>query len=55
MLDDRMNYGEVRYRAVSFVDGRLYALAFTMEGEDLRAISLRKATKYEESKYSEDR
>ena len=52
-VDDREDYGEVRYRAVSFIDARLYTLTFTSEGEIVRAISLRKATKYEEFRYNE--
>jgi uncharacterized DUF497 family protein len=51
VIDDREDYGEVRYRAISFIDGRLYSLVFTQDGDAIRAISLRKASKYEEEEY----
>lgn len=52
-VDDRQDYGEIRYRAVGFLDARLYTLTFTPDGEKIRAISLRKATRYEQKKYQE--
>jgi len=30
-VDDRYDYGEVRYRAYGFIDGVAYSLAFTTE------------------------
>jgi len=51
-LDDREDYGEIRYRAVSFLDGNLYSLIFTQCAEGVRAISLRKATKQEHRDYA---
>ena len=54
-VDDREDYGEVRYRAVSFLDGNLYSLTFTPRGEGVRAISLRKATRQEHREYGEIR
>lgn len=55
MIDDREDYGEIRIRALGFLDGRLYSLVFAQEGEDIRAISLRKATRHEEEEYEESR
>jgi len=55
VVDDREDYGEVRIRAIGFLDGRLYALVFVQEGEDIRAISLRKVTRHEEKEYEESR
>ena len=55
VLDDREDYGEVRYRAVSFLDGNLYSLTFTQRAEEIRAISLRKATRQEHRDYGEVR
>jgi uncharacterized DUF497 family protein len=52
-IDDSQNYGEVRFLALGFLDARLYSLTFTTDGAIIRAISLRKATKHEEGKYSE--
>lgn len=41
--DDRKDYGETRFNAYGHIDGRLYALTFTVRGGDVRAISLRRA------------
>lgn len=54
VVDDREDYGEVRYRALGFLDARLCSLVFTQHGEDIRAISLRKATRHEAKDYEED-
>jgi len=43
----------VRIKAIGFLDARLYALVFTQEGENVRAISLRKASKHEEGDYED--
>ena len=55
--DDREDYGEIRIRAIGFLDARLYTLVFVDEEEsdDIRAISLRKATKHEAKEYKESR
>lgn len=44
LVDDRVVYGETRYRAFDRLDGRGYCLAFTITGTTLRAISLRPAS-----------
>lgn len=54
VVDDREDYGEVRYRALGFMEARLYSLVFTLHGEDIRAISLRKATRHEAKEYEEN-
>lgn len=41
--DDRFDYGETRYRAFGFIDGVAHCLVFTLRGEDVWAISLRRA------------
>lgn len=41
--DDRFDYGETRYRAFGFIDGVAHCLVFTLRGEDVRVISLRRA------------
>jgi hypothetical protein len=43
IINDRRDYGEVRYRAFGPVAGRLYAIVFTRRGEQIRIISARKA------------
>jgi uncharacterized protein len=41
--DDRFDYGEVRIVALGLIGSRLHVLVYTVRGEVLRAISLRKA------------
>lgn len=55
LVDDREDYGEVRIRAIGFLEARLYSLVFAQDGEDIRAISLRKATRHEEKEYEKNR
>jgi uncharacterized protein len=52
-IDDRHDYGEVRVRAIGFLDGKLHVLVFTERGEDIRVISLRKANRAETRRYGE--
>lgn len=49
--DTRKDYGERRFRAFGFIDGRLYAVVFTPRGEDLHIISFRKANMREVKSY----
>lgn len=49
--DTRKNYGEKRQASQSFIDGRLHVLIFTMRGDVMRIISLRKANKREMRDY----
>ena len=42
-VDDRHDYGEIRYRAYGFIDGIPYCLTFTDRNEKVRPISLRRA------------
>ena len=41
VMDDR--FAERRFRAYGLIDGALHCLAYTLRGEMLRAISLRRA------------
>jgi uncharacterized protein len=49
--DERRDYGEARYWAVGPIADRLHILAFTMRGDTVRAISLRKANDRERKRY----
>jgi uncharacterized protein len=49
--DDRFDYGETRYVAFGEIDDTLHCLIFTFRGSRVRAISLRKANKRENSRY----
>lgn len=51
MVDDRYDYGEVRYRAWGHIDGASYCLVFTMRDGAMRPISLRKAHRKEMNRY----
>ena len=42
-VDDRRDYGEIRYRAYGFIEGVAYCLAFTTRNGQMRPISLRRA------------
>ena len=54
-VDHREDYGEERYRAVGFLDAKLYVLIFTVRKDKLRAISLRRAKREEAEDYAEGR
>jgi uncharacterized protein len=49
--DDRYPYGEARLRAYGLIGDLLHVLAFTMRGDVVRAISLRKANRREVNRY----
>lgn len=51
IVDDRRDYGEVRYIAVGSVVGEIFAVVYTMRGETIRLISARKARKKEYERY----
>lgn len=51
ILDDRFDYSEQRFVTFGLLDGRVVAIAHTETDEVIRIISVRKATKYEESSY----
>lgn len=50
VIDDRHNYGEVRYNALGLIDGRVHAMTFTVR-EAVRIISLRKANARERRRF----
>jgi uncharacterized DUF497 family protein len=52
--DDRFDYREERLTALGPIGDRIYSLSFTMRGETLRAISLRKANRREVLKYVDE-
>lgn len=53
VIDDRLDYGEVRYSAMVLLHGRLHNAVFTYRGDVMRVISLRKANKREEASYAQ--
>jgi len=53
-VDSRRDYGELRRRALGFLDGRLHALVFVETAEGIRVISFRKANKREVRWYEQE-
>lgn len=51
IVDERNDYGEVRYRAFGRIEGEGYCLAFTLRGTVLRPISFRRAHEKEMKRY----
>ena len=51
-VDDRFEYGEVRYRAYGFIDGLPYCRTFTTRNGPMRPISLRRAHTKEIKRYA---
>jgi hypothetical protein len=54
-VDSRRDYGETRWRALVFLDGRLHALVFVEIAHGIRVISFRKANKREVARYEQKR
>ena len=50
---DRYDYGEMRYRGVGLLNGRLHVLVFTETETGIRVISLRKANTREVRLYEQ--
>lgn len=51
IVDDRQDYGETRYLALGMVADDIFAVVYTMRGENIRLISARKARKKEYERY----
>ena len=49
--DTRQDYSEVRYQALGKIDERMYVLVFTVRGDAIRIISLRRANSREVARY----
>lgn len=50
-IDDRFDYGEVRYISLGLLFGEVVAVSHTETDANIRIISVRKAEKYEQDKY----
>lgn len=53
--DKKKDYGEERFLAFGSINGRMFSMAFTMRGDTIRIISLRKANTREVSKYEQSK
>jgi uncharacterized DUF497 family protein len=51
VVDDRRDYGEIRYRAYGFIEGVAYCLTFTDRDGRVRPISLRRMHNKEMRRY----
>lgn len=51
--DTRKDYGEERFIALGYIGDRLFSMAFTLRGDVLRVISLRKANLRETRHYEQ--
>lgn len=51
-VDDRKEYGEVRYVALGMLGERLHVLCFTEITDGIRVISFRKANSREAARYA---
>ena len=52
--DTRQDYGEERFIALGLIGERLHSLVFTVRGNAVRVISLRKANRREELGYEQE-
>ena len=50
-MDNRYDYGEIRYITLAKIDNRVYVVAFTLRSSNIRLISARKANKKEVKRY----
>ncbi len=50
-VDDRQKYDEIREIAVAPILGQLHVMVFTLRGDRIRIISLRRANKQEVANY----
>lgn len=51
IIDDRFDYGELRYFTLGLMFGRIVAISHTETDEVRRIISIRKANKHEQERY----
>jgi hypothetical protein len=51
LIDDRRDYGEIRYITVGLLQGRMVAVVWTERGNARHIISLRKCNAREQAKY----
>ena len=53
--DDRIDYGEARYRALGFIGDRLHTVIFTVRPPRIRLIGLRKSNQREQRYYEQQK
>lgn len=50
--DDREDYGEVRMVAIGWIDGTLHTMTYTLRGENVRVVNLRRSDRPEYKAYA---
>ncbi len=55
VVDERRDYGELRFIAIGFIRGRLHVLVYTRRKNEVRVIGLRKANRREVRRYGESK
>ncbi|MBM3504767.1 MAG: BrnT family toxin [Alphaproteobacteria bacterium] len=50
-VDDRRDYGEIRYQTIGRIGDRVFMIAYTVRGKRIRIISARRAHDHEERTY----
>ena len=53
-IDERWQYGEVRYRLYGRIGSRLFVVVYTLRGRAIRIISARKANARERRRYGDE-
>ncbi len=53
-IDDRQDYGEVRWVTIGFISKKLHVMVYIIRGSKIRIISLRKAKKRESNYYEKE-
>jgi len=51
LVDDRIDYGEIRFQTYGLLDGRLVMIVWTERGSDRHIISMRKCNDREERRF----
>lgn len=51
IIDDRFDYSEVRFRTIGAIEGRVFAVVYTIRADVIRIISARRANRYERQEY----
>jgi hypothetical protein len=54
LVDNRFDYGEIRFTTLGLLNGIVFLVVHTETDEVIRLISARKATKYEEESYYQE-
>lgn len=53
-IDERRDYNEERFVALGLIAERVHVMVFTVRGEAIRVISLRKANRREVKRYDDE-